>query len=712
MKRYFNKFVLIIIAMIMILTSFAFTLNSNATTTYTQTTIDATSSNNNGIASFPASYQTLLNKLVSNTGHTNWKFKALYTDIDWNTLVENETDDLHNTIYKGYPSSWYCSCGKQGDSGYYCASKDITSYYMDPRNFLTEITIFQFLDLSNSSSISVEDIQSAVAGTYLAGSANGESYAQMIYDASVASGESALSIVVRIFQELGTGQDLPYMISGTDSTYPGVYNFYNYGATDGDGALSRGLAYAKNAGWTTPQKALIEGAKLVASNYTNAGQVNKYLYKFDVVGTSSSNLFHHQYMTNVEDPNSQANILYGTYSDNNLTDDSLTFVIPVYKNMPAYVKLPNSETGDLYYISSNYTSVNFRSEASSNSSVICQLRKDTVVSMIQPNVNGFGKISVNGTVGYMSMSFLSKVNTSQDVYSVPGVETGEKYLGSDLNTSSSNISYSAQIQDIGWSNWAKDGETIGTIGQSRRLETIKIKLGDSISGNGLTYRTHVQDIGWMNWVNEGEQSGTVNQSKRIEAIQIKLADSSNYNVFYRVYVQDIGWMDWVSNGEIAGTTGQGKRIEAIQIKTEKKTQTTAITASGVSYISHAQDYGWLNWMSNGDLSGTTGKSKRVEAIKIKLDGLSTSLTDAIQYRVHVQDIGWMNWVSDGALAGTTGESKRIEAIQIKLNSSLNKTVKYRVHVQDIGWMDWVANGQTAGTTGQAKRIEAIEIKIE
>ncbi len=56
----------------------------------------------------------------------------------------------------------------------------------------------------------------------------------MIYDAAKASGESAYSIIVKIFQEIGNGTELPDMISGTDSEYPNTYNFFNYGANDGD----------------------------------------------------------------------------------------------------------------------------------------------------------------------------------------------------------------------------------------------------------------------------------------------------------------------------------------------------------------------------------------------------------------------------------------------------------------------------------------------
>lgn len=80
----------------------------------------------------------------------------------------------------------------------------------------------------------------------------------------------------------------------------------------------------------------------------------------------------------------------------------------------------------------------------------------------------------------------------------------------------------------------------------------------------------------------------------------------------------------------------------------------------------------------------------------------------IQYKVHIQDIGWTNWENAGEIAGTEGEGKRVEAIILRGNNGLD--LSYRVHMEGIGWSDWVDNGQVAGTTGQARRIEAIEIK--
>lgn len=414
--------VIIIIVIILQMFSVQAFANNN---TYNQKIISAQQVRNNGISNFPESYQILLNKLVEKNGYANWKFKAFYTDIDWNELVENETTHMKNTIYKSkyssYPDSWYCSCGQEGDKNYYCASKDIIEYYLDPRNFLTNITIFQFLDLSNSSDVPVSQIENIVKGTYLDGKTDtGVRYAQAIKDASEASGESAYSIVIRIFQELGKKSTKPIQISGQDPDYPKVYNFYNYGANDGDNNIKNALAYAQSKGWTNEYKAIVEGAKLASTSYLRRGQNTKYLYKFDVVGSTKNDLYQMQYMTNVEDPNSQAQQLQKVYSENGLLDNELTFIIPIYKNMPTYKKLPSTQIGNLYYVSSNYTNVALRSEPSTIAGHrIEPLRKDTIINVLQTGINGWAKVEVNGKNGYISEEYITKVNTKKDTYKVP-----------------------------------------------------------------------------------------------------------------------------------------------------------------------------------------------------------------------------------------------------------------------------------------------------
>ena len=433
MKKKILKIVTILIIFSIVINSLSLISFAN-NNTYNQKIISAQQVRNNGISNFPESYQILLNKLVEKNGYKNWKFKAFYTDIDWNELVENETTHMKNTIYKSkysvYPASWYCKCGQEGDKNFYCASKEITEYYLDPRNFLTNITIFQFLDYSNSSDVPVSQIEKIVKETYLDGTTKtGVRYAQAIKDASEASGESAYSIIIRIFQELGKESIKPVQISGQDPDYPNVYNFYNYGANDGDNNIKNALAYAQKKGWTDEYKAIVEGAKLAASSYLKRGQNTKYLYKFDVVGSTKSDLYEMQYMTNVEDPNSQAQQLQKVYAENGLLDSELTFIIPIYKNMPIYKKLPSTQTGNLYYVSSNYTNVALRSEPSTTTGYrIEPLRKDTIINVLQTGINSltekdgnimWAKVEVNGKIGYISEEYITKVNTKKDTYKVP-----------------------------------------------------------------------------------------------------------------------------------------------------------------------------------------------------------------------------------------------------------------------------------------------------
>lgn len=139
------------------------------------------------------------------------------------------------------------------------------------------------------------------------------------------------------------------------------------------------------------------------------------------------------------------------------------------------------------------------------------------------------------------------------------------------------------------------------------------------------------------------------------------------------------------------------------------TKVVVNTNPSVTYQTHVQDYGWQEWKNNGEMSGTSGQSKRLEGINIKLQNLSGS----VEYQTHVQDIGWQGWKSNGVMSGTSGQSKRLEAIKIKLSGdAANKyDIYYRVHAQDYGWLGWAKNGESAGSEGYSKRLEGIEIKL-
>ena len=175
------------------------------------------------------------------------------------------------------------------------------------------------------------------------------------------------------------------------------------------------------------------------------------------------------------------------------------------------------------------------------------------------------------------------------------------------------------------------------------------------------------------------------------------------SICYTTHIQDIGWQNQVKDGEIAGTEGQAKRLEAIKITLKD------LSGIKIKYQTHVQDIGWQDWKYDGTLAGTEGESKRLEAIRIELE---ESDKYSVMYRVHIQDIGWQDWRYDGEKAGTEGQSKRLEAIQIKIvEKQTSISANYSVHVQDIGWQNWKAEEKIAGTEGQSKRLEAIKIEL-
>jgi hypothetical protein len=120
----------------------------------------------------------------------------------------------------------------------------------------------------------------------------------------------------------------------------------------------------------------------------------------------------------------------------------------------------------------------------------------------------------------------------------------------------------------------------------------------------------------------------------------------------------------------------------------------------IGYKVHIENVGWQDWKFDGETAGTTGESKRIEALRIDYD-------KDVYAKAHIQDIGWVDYgkIDINTVIGTTGEAKRLECICLKGN------FKYRAHIQDSGWSAWTdADGiSTIGTVGQALRMEAIEI---
>lgn len=160
-------------------------------------------------------------------------------------------------------------------------------------------------------------------------------------------------------------------------------------------------------------------------------------------------------------------------------------------------------------------------------------------------------------------------------------------------------------------------------------------------------------------VNVMDGNGNI-ASKTIEDFLI-IGDTSNLpSLNYRTHVENVGWQDFVTSGQMSGTSGRGLRLEGIEIKIDNSQN-----ALGIKYTTHVQNIGWQDMVENGNLSGTSGLGLRLEAIQIQLTGLDADQFD-IYYRVHAQNVGWMGWAKNGAQAGTAGYGYRLEGIEIQI----------------------------------------------
>ena len=316
---------------------------------------------------FPDSYKPYLRAIHEK--YPNWEFRAVQTGVDWNTLLANEVSksgQVKNLIYgtSSYPhynwrsttigyniatDTWSSFDGKT----WFAASDDLVSYYMDPRTYLYENYIFAFESLSYQQGIQNETgVEAILKGTFMSQtcpSGDNRTYAQIIMEAAAQSGVSPYHIASRIRLEMGS--TIGTACSGTNSSYPGIYNFYNIGAFDtaNGNAAVKGLKWAAGSGsygrpWNTAAKSIVGGAQYLGASYISVGQNTLYTQKFNV--TNKNSLFSHQYMTNIQSPATECLTSYNAYRNNNLLNSSMLFEIPVYSNMPSQAVSKPADSGN------------------------------------------------------------------------------------------------------------------------------------------------------------------------------------------------------------------------------------------------------------------------------------------------------------------------------------------------------------------------------
>ena len=304
--------------------------------------------------------------------HPNWNFVFYDTKLEWKDVISTDIQGAlgRNVIYYTLPYSYRSTqsgafnwredkwLNPDNETGWYQASPQTIAYYMDPRNFLNESNIFMFEALSyDSKTQTLDGVQKILKGSFM-DSVNIKnidnkdvSYAQAYIDAGIKANVSPYHLASRTVQEVGkqgSGSTSGKYIAKNGTNYSGYYNFYNIGASAGSDPIANGLRYASGKDsngnslsqttlnsymlpWNSQYKAIVGGAKWIGNGYINNKQDTLYYQKFNVV----NQVWWHQYMANISAPYSESISIKKTYSDLEILDNSFTFLIPYYRNMPA-----------------------------------------------------------------------------------------------------------------------------------------------------------------------------------------------------------------------------------------------------------------------------------------------------------------------------------------------------------------------------------------
>ena len=293
-----------------------------------------------------------------------------------------------------------------------------------------------------------------------------------------------------------------------------------------------------------------------------------------------------------------------------------------------------------------------------------------------------------------------------------GEETGYSYV-----TNGNILSYQGHSQSYGWLP-ANQGNIIGVTREAKRLEGYRLMISAADYAGGIEYISSVENKGWESeWKRNNQLSGTVGEAKRLEQVKIRLTGdiAEHYDIYYRAHVQGFGWLGWAKNGEAAGVEDLALRLEAIEIKlVEKGTgeetgKSLEKKDATVYYESYSNANEPLGEVSEAEMSGTTGQSRGIKGFKARVE---TELLGDIQYKTFNKEDLWDNeWKKSNEIAGNLDDSREITAIKIELTEELEERydIYYRVHLSYFGWLDWAKNGEIAGSN--EFNIEAIEIKL-
>lgn len=299
---------------------------------------------------FPESYKPYLRNL--HMAHPTWIFKGARTGMSFNEAVLKESTVGISLVAPTVPEAWksmekgaysfingrYIS---YDSGGWVTGTKEIISYYMDPRNFMDERGIFQFMTHGfDEISHTREGVEQLLQGTFMEGGFPEDGFAtwsEAIYNIGREEGVSPYVIASIILVEQGVN-GIGQCISGTVSGYEGIYNFFNIGAYRAGqmSAVERGLWYAAKSGnylrpWDSRYKSIKGGANFYGQDYVLKNQNTLYTKKWNVMNGFNF-VASHQYMGNIQGADLEASQLKKAYGK--IMNTPMTFIIPIFTDMP------------------------------------------------------------------------------------------------------------------------------------------------------------------------------------------------------------------------------------------------------------------------------------------------------------------------------------------------------------------------------------------
>ncbi|WP_445488675.1 SH3 domain-containing protein [Niallia sp. 03133] len=251
-----------------------------------------------------------------------WRLRGGAGTEYWVTNKVNSGEQL-TVVAKVKGSDGYYWYQVNNTQSWVSASKEDTSYYINPKNFAGDkVSSMQFLKLSETANIYDIEVNEKI----LAGKGILSGKASAFVAAANAYGINEIYLISHALLETGSGAST--LANGVTYNGKTVYNMYGIGAYD-NSAITSGAKYAYNAGWFTPEAAIIGGAKFIAQGYINAGQDTLYKMRWNPNAAGNEGVATHQYASDIGWAAKQVSQIYNLY--NLLNSYTIKLEIPEYK---------------------------------------------------------------------------------------------------------------------------------------------------------------------------------------------------------------------------------------------------------------------------------------------------------------------------------------------------------------------------------------------